>query len=654
MKTFIAALALVCLAATVSAASVSDLQARHARGQTFVTFTKHAGATSASKWDVYRGACPMTALVSGQKVATVDADSWHLRYDDSWPPDNLPKLSNGFVVEDDGAQLTNTQGLLVWTTAFSGDYCYGVAVQGDPAFVATGPISETHQDVHGWVRLKPAFIPSGTGVWTYKYFRWEDVTNWRTADFSYYGHRVNVFKPNDGAASYPLLLALHSAGFGYGQAGDALGAPARGVIVMPRDNGFDWNQDPYAPGVYGHSAWFGRVDTGTGRLVPITERRVTDYVKLVRDDPDFKIDPARVYVYGSSLGAGAMHMASHYPTLFAAADVSIGFIDASAWSGAGLIAPTGAVDVPGLPTWGHYEDLAALAADGIDLPPISHTFNKDDAYVNTAHYPAALTAFETNHVAFCAEWRPGNHAGFTIAGTNCDLLRWRKNEAYPAFGNASTSDPVSAPSTGQRNARLDFGSSLHPVGAAIVDTSTDFGITLKSLTVDATADVTPRNTQAFHPQAGSQVSWLAGSAGGLVTVAPNGLVTVPAVPIPAAGVRLTLTASAGSPPPALTLSCPASIAQQAAGPIPVSYPAPTPGGGLAPVSVSCDVTSGSTFPIGPTAIACSATDAAVQQASCGFTVTLTLAPPPPPPPNTAHIVVTVGGVTYAGDVPAQP
>lgn len=539
---------LILLSLPASAATVGNLQARHSKGQTFVTFTKQTGSTSTSKWDVYRGSCPMTSLVPGEKVATIDADSWHLRYDDSWPPDNLPKLSNGFIVEDDGPQLTSGQGLLVWTTAVSGSFCYGVAIVGDPQFAVTPAVDETHQAVHGWVRLRAPFIPSGTGVWTYKYFRWEDFTNWRTVDFSYYGQRINVFKPNDGAASYPLLLALHSAGFGYGQPGDNLGAPPRGVTIMPRDNGFDWNQDVYAPGVYGHSAWFGHVDTSTGRLVPITERRVTDYVKLVRDDPDFKIDANRIYAYGASLGSGAMHVVSHYPTLFAAADVSIGFIDSSAWSGAGLIAATGLVDVPGLPTWSHYEDLAALATDGVELPPISHTFNKDDTYVNTAHYPAALTAFESSHVAFCAEWRPGNHAGFTIAGTNCDLLRWRKNEAYVAFANASSSDPVDTPSTGQRNAKLDFGSSLHPVGAAIVDTATDFGVTLKALMVDAAADVAVRNTQAFHPIPGSQVAWQAGNVGGVVTVPASGVVSVQAVPIPLAGTRFTLVLS-GAPPP---------------------------------------------------------------------------------------------------------
>lgn len=537
------------IVAPASAATVANLQARHSKGQTFITFTKQTGATASSRWDIYRGSCPMTSLVPTQKVATVDADSWHLRFDDTYPPEHTPKLFQGFVVQDDGPQLTNTEGLLVWTTAVSGSYCYGVVVQGDAAFVTTGPVAETHETLHGWVRIKPAFIPGGSGVWTYEFYRWEDYATWNISAWGYYGFRVNVFKPAFGTAPFPLTLSLHSAGFGYGEIGDTLGYAPNGVIIMPRDNGFDWGQDPYGtmPPTAGHTAWFGKVDPVTGLLEPYTEKRLAAYVQLASADPGLQIDSTRRYVNGASLGSGAMHVASHYPGLFAAAGTSIGFIDSTAWSGAGLIAPTGAVDVSGLPTWGHYEDLAAIAADGVDLPPIVHTFNKDDGYVNSAHYPSALTTFEVNHVSFCAEWRPGNHASFAIAGTNCDLYRWRKNEAYVAFANSSNSDSVDAPSTGQRNAKLDFGSSLHPIGAALVDTATDFGVTLKSLTVDATADVAIRNAQLFHPAPGSQVSWLAGTSGGVVTVPATGIVVV-TVPIAAAGTRLTLTIS-GTPPP---------------------------------------------------------------------------------------------------------
>jgi lysophospholipase L1-like esterase len=56
---------------------------------------------------------------------------------------------------------------------------------------------------------------------------------------------------------------------------------------------------------------------------------------------------------------------------------------------------------------------------------------------------------------------------------------------------------------------------------------------------------------------------------------------------------------------------------------PVTYPPATVTGGASPVTVTCTPTSGSSFNVGTTAVACTAVDAAAQRAQCSFTVTLT-------------------------------
>jgi len=56
---------------------------------------------------------------------------------------------------------------------------------------------------------------------------------------------------------------------------------------------------------------------------------------------------------------------------------------------------------------------------------------------------------------------------------------------------------------------------------------------------------------------------------------------------------------------------------------PVTYPPATVSGGASPVTVTCTPTSGSSFNVGTTAVACTAVDAAAQRAQCSFTVTLT-------------------------------
>lgn len=93
------------------------------------------------------------------------------------------------------------------------------------------------------------------------------------------------------------------------------------------------------------------------------------------------------------------------------------------------------------------------------------------------------------------------------------------------------------------------------------------------------------------------------------------------------------------PPPALSLTCPATQTVQAVDDtgIAVQYPAPTSSGGVAPVTITAQPTSGSKFPVGTTQVVGRATDSVNQVASCSFTITVTSPPPPPPSP---------GGLTF--------
>jgi lysophospholipase L1-like esterase len=80
--------------------------------------------------------------------------------------------------------------------------------------------------------------------------------------------------------------------------------------------------------------------------------------------------------------------------------------------------------------------------------------------------------------------------------------------------------------------------------------------------------------------------------------------------------------------PALTIACPANVTatSESGNPVVVSYSAPNVTGGVAPVQVNCSRSSGSAFPLGPTSVECTATDARPVTASCSFTVTVNLPP----------------------------
>ena len=78
------------------------------------------------------------------------------------------------------------------------------------------------------------------------------------------------------------------------------------------------------------------------------------------------------------------------------------------------------------------------------------------------------------------------------------------------------------------------------------------------------------------------------------------------------------------PGPLLELSCPTAMVREATTPegTDVHFDAPSPTGGLAPYNVQCEPGSSSIFAIGETAVRCTATDADMAQASCGFAVTV--------------------------------
>jgi lysophospholipase L1-like esterase len=109
------------------------------------------------------------------------------------------------------------------------------------------------------------------------------------------------------------------------------------------------------------------------------------------------------------------------------------------------------------------------------------------------------------------------------------------------------------------------------------------------------------------------------------------------------------TAPTGPTPPSvqpLTLTCPANVLGQSTtgAPVSVQVAAPTSGGGVLPITVSC-APSGTPFPVGTTRVSCSAADARGATAACTYNVTVA----PPPLPRTAFLAfgdsMTAGEIT---------
>jgi lysophospholipase L1-like esterase len=75
-------------------------------------------------------------------------------------------------------------------------------------------------------------------------------------------------------------------------------------------------------------------------------------------------------------------------------------------------------------------------------------------------------------------------------------------------------------------------------------------------------------------------------------------------------------------PPAVVCPADVSITGITGSSQAVTFPIPVPTKGTQPVTVTCSPNSGSAFPLGTTAVRCTASDAEARQASCNFNVTV--------------------------------
>jgi hypothetical protein len=556
-------------------------------GQTFITFSETG--VPGETYYVFQSGSPITTdtLRAARLIATLPSGTgidWY------YGP------TRHFVITDSGPPLSDRTGLLVWTPDANAGVYYAVTTAANWTIVAGSnstptPITETIVATPGAVQLAPAYQMTCPGDATRSvmsvtpFYAWEDYKTWDQRNWPWYGHRFDVVTVNLApGTTYPVTVVLHgSDGAGYQEpvcyaiwnwywTGSGWGSrPPNGVYVFPRDNDYSDGSNPYV-GSMNTSFWYGYATLGY--TTNSTEKRVLRYLRFVTSlrDPasgnlTFQVDPTRVYAAGwSKGGGGAMHLAYHNPGVFAAAAPTIGWVDAlssgvpaSPWIGSSTTVPDGLGGFVGWNDWTN-QDWLLNQRPNWSFPPMIYTYVSDDPYRNMQAYPNLLADTEAQHDAMIAKWLPssqtGGHQPFLV-DANADWFRFKLNEAYPAFANAGNSDwpgttnPPALTASGQRNLSLDWSSSLHSLGAgtAIADATLTFGMTLKSLTADTTADVTIRNAQVFRPAPGQQVTFTvidaldaSGSlmASGTAVADGNGLVTV-TIPIRAGGCRLTLS-----------------------------------------------------------------------------------------------------------------
>ena len=311
--------------ASAAAQLASEVAVLHRDGQTFVTWRE--SPLAGVRYRVYRAEAPI--LGEGDLAAA----DWLGEVDDKSSLDvERGRVEHGprtWVIAEGNAPLDSSQGLFVHTVAADGPACYAVtSVRGKVENRTLTPGVNTTADALAETCAPPRpvlqAIQTGREVWGH-----------------WVGNRDTPFQPalsltpshafvlgyerGTAAGAHGLLLRLHAAGGNYAQ-----GWPPRALV--PQDVDVLALSDLHA--VSGYDFWFGEHELFPGEAVPGIHvqddslRRVLWTLAWFRAHEAATLDPARVYLAGSSLGAiGGMYLVQERPELFASALLRSGNYD---------------------------------------------------------------------------------------------------------------------------------------------------------------------------------------------------------------------------------------------------------------------------------------------------------------------------------------
>lgn len=588
-------------AAAAPAAAPTSLGARHASGQTFLTWPEDPAP--GRSYHVYRARVPITS--DNLASATQLTARWGPLPDDT-SRNHLagPDSPANFVVSDLGAPLADGTGLFVHTVreADAGAAYYAVTtVTGgaEDRVIRPGSNATTAAVAEAAATAQPVLVSTRNGGLGRVYTHFMDYAEWNPTRQGYaYNYAVGLPRGYDPSVAYPIKLQLHAYNGRYVAIPEAeYGWPA--IQVLPDDPALG------APDSLdtGHTWWFGfsadhdyrtSATPQAGTIANFTEYRVLRAVDEVA--AMFRTDPARTHAFGHSMGAsGAFALGLRYGNVFSAVYASEPMTDyqhsptfIEEWErlwGAksdnlpirllgGHAAPlarfgSGGGDATGVWDWqNHQAQAPRLAPLGTSYLMFGH--GKDDRTIDwTTQGRPLVAALTAAGVPFSAVARADHeHSWLGFDGANHDQVSRGYGDLgdfvldrgpLPAVGAASGSGPPDPTDVGTQyyNVDISWATAANARGAAPVDRADRFELTLMSTSgADQTADVTPRRV-ALVVSAGSAWRWRATDAStgaplgaGDVVAARDGTVKMSGVPIrTGTGTRLELAATAGGASP---------------------------------------------------------------------------------------------------------
>ena len=583
--------------------AATALQAFHRSGQTFITWNEDTAVTG-EKYNVYRSASPITTANIGaaEKLTSKwgpldDNTTLHPRRS---PDIGIPAT---FMINDLGTPLSADQGLFVYTTPAgqSGNWFYAVTqvtANSENIAMTAGSNSLTAGVTELVATPSPVLTVKNDSGKGRIYTHYMDYAKWNPT-FQGYAYNYSVALPDnyDPNVAWPMKLMPHAYGERMRMEPSAeFGWPCIEVFLDDPGGG--------APGERFQTWWYGfaadhnyqtqgSVPTA-GRVENFTEQRVLKAIDEISSM--FNVDTLRIHSQGHSMGAsGSLSLGMRYANVFSGifgsepmtnyASSPLFQNDYSVLWGSqaanlpivnnGVHAgPIKKYDGMGVYNWmNHHEQLVNRRGEPMAFLMVGHG-KADDVIDWATQGRPFIAALIAGNVGYSAEQRFGwDHnwmsfnfsldTMFSPADGGLSAWAYPQNVSFPGISNATGSGP-SVPDTTDTNfynMQFEWSVPWNPFHTDIVDTATRYEISIRSNTVEQTADVTPQRRQAFNPVPGSTVTWtninnVTGQVlqSGTLVVDADGLVTLPTVTIGTdTGNRFILTVPAsGTYRPALT------------------------------------------------------------------------------------------------------
>jgi hypothetical protein len=568
---------------------VSGLSATHRAGQTILTWmepglkdaparvtvqdlidlrAKIARDVQQTTYRIYRSREPITAATIG-KAELVDEigplSGWDSELYGTRP--NLEWVVPRFVVRDEADPVVPGTAVYAHNPAAAGKayYAVGLAVDGEedlatfdkgnalqePVDEQTGPGSPVLQRVEHPEEFNYVKNPK-----LQYYVRWECPPNSsqpsRPIDYL-------VALPPKRVEPAPAGLHLHCWGGsldgGYGWWYDA----AQGAILISTNEvPYDW-WTGYHENLGTWKSW------RQGVVRDYTQTRLMSFLDWA--STQWKIDPARVFTAGSSMGG------SGSPSL------ALRRADRVAWcvSWVGVHRPNESPDFASsyefvygdalwklpfqdrkTPAFEHFDDAAYVRKNpGLDSPLIVFANGKNDAAIGWPQAREFWKALQETHRPHVFRWGQGGHGERAllpgpVPGERELGIDVRVDRTLPAFSrcslddDAGDGDPEKGARVGQSNLHLTWETAPDKVVDEVGRWSMLLKLNAKAPRESCEVDVTPRRCLQFRAPAGSKAKWRTFTPDGAELQAGEvasdawGLVTVPGATVTKSGNRLTV------------------------------------------------------------------------------------------------------------------